>query len=512
MRIAILLSPRRRGVAGLRLNRVGEEAAGPADHLAFLPVVRVVLAVEQPLEVLGHLLTVRLDPREQLDSATMVLTSAMSSHAEQEALRRLSRNATLARMDRNGELIPRRAGDELRAQMRTFRAVVVRGPRQAGKTTLLRDLALTDATFLTLDDDITRQRVADDPTAVASLPAPLVIDEYQRGGTELLLALKARLDRDRARGQVVLAGSTNLLADGLLGDTLTGRVGFVDLLPLSVGEVVGRDERFLDLLAAGADALRAAAPATPLATGDLITRGGFPELVTTSSLRAGRWFDAYLATVVEHEAMQVRDVAAPEDLTRLLRAVALTAGSPTNTTSLANDLGLSRQTIANYLEVLRRVFLLTRLDAWSTGALAGLTKAPRHHVVDAGLAAALVGADAHRLEDPLDGTTGGLWETFVVSELTKQTTWHDTPPTLHHLRDAGGRHEVDLIVQFRDGRVAAIEVKRTRSPGPRAFDAMRWMRDRLGDRFVQGVVLCRVDDVGSHGDRLSSAPISLLWS
>lgn len=415
-------------------------------------------------------------------------------------------------MNRYDRLLPRRAADELRAQMQTFRAVVVRGPRQAGKTTLLRDLALTDATFLTLDDDVTRRRVADDPTAIASLPGPLVIDEYQRGGSELLLAIKARLDRDRDRGQVVLAGSTNLLADGLLGDTLTGRVGFVDLLPLSVGEVVGRDERFLDLLAAGPDALRAVVASSPSATGDLITRGGFPELVTTATTRTGRWFDAYIATVVEHEAMQVRDIASPEDLTRLLRAVALTAGSPTNTTSLGNDLGLSRQTIVNYLEVLRRVFLLTRVHAWSTGALAALTKAPRHYVIDPGLASALVGASAARLDDPLDGTTGGLWETLVVNELTKQVAWHDSPPTLHHLRDAGGRHEIDLIVQYRDGRVAAIEVKRTRSPGPRAFDAMRWMRDRLGDRFVQGVVLCRVNDIGSHGDRLSSGPISLLWS
>lgn len=415
-------------------------------------------------------------------------------------------------MDRNDGLLPRRALDELRAQMQAFRAVVVRGPRQAGKTTLLRDLALADATFLTLDDETTRRRVLADPTAIATLPAPLVIDEFQRGGPELLLALKARLDRDRSRGQVVLAGSTNLLADGLLGDTLTGRIGFVDLLPLSIGEATGHHERFLDLLGQGPEALRTAVPSEMRVSGELLARGGFPELVTTATPRTARWFDAYVATVVEHEAMQVRDVAAPQDLSRLLRAIALTAGSPTNTTSLAGELGLSRQTIVNYLDVLRRVFLVTRLDAWSTGTLAGLTKAPRHHVVDAGLAAALVGANARRLEDPLDSTTGGLWETFVVAEVAKQATWAETPPTLHHLRDAGGRHEVDLVVQFRDGRVAAIEVKRSRSPGARAFDAMRWMRDRLGDRFVQGVVLCRVDDVGSHGDRLTSAPISLLWS
>lgn len=410
-------------------------------------------------------------------------------------------------------LVPRRAGPLLASRLAAFRGVVLQGPRQSGKTTLLSTHAPASGRLVSFDEPPLLAAALDDPTAMASIGMPLLVDEFQRAGEPFLLAVKRRLDRDRRRGQVVLTGSANYLTSTRVSETLAGRVGLVDLLPLSVGERFGLSERFPTMLRRGPDALRGVEPVQPYDYAPLVVAGGFPEVVTAipeGSRRA--WFDAYVQTVIDREVRTLSAISGPDDMRRVVGATAALAGAPLVLSSLASELGMNRQTLTQYLSLLERVFLVTRLPGWSTGSLGSLTKAPRYHLVDSGLAGALRGFGADRLADPLFSPAGGLWETFAVNEIRKQLAWLDLPPRLNHLRDKAGRHEIDLIVEWPDGRLAGVEVKRTASPGRGAFDSLRYLRDRLGPRFIQGVVLCAVPEPVPFGDRLTALPLATLWS
>ncbi len=124
----------------------------------------------------------------------------------------------------------------------------------------------------------------------------------------------------------------------------------------------------------------------------------------------------------------------------------------------------------------------------------------------------MLGLDAAQLVDPLRADVGGMWETFVANELLRHASWSSDVARIGHVRAQGGRHEVDLIAELRDGRIVAIEVKRTPSPSKSSFGGLAWLRDRIGDRFAHGVVLCRTPEVLPFGDRLTAAPLSTLWA
>lgn len=412
-------------------------------------------------------------------------------------------------------LVSRRTVQQVEAAQRTFRGVVVSGARQSGKTTLVRHLLDTGATYLTLDDASVRTAATDDPHGLLATDGSMVIDEFQRGGDDLLLAIKHRLDSSTARGQVLLSGSSNFLASRHLSETLAGRIGIVDVMPLSQGEIDGVTERFLERAMAGISTLRDVVPVSgdPEAVAERIARGGFPEVVTAVPAR-GRsdWFDAYLQTVVERETPAVARLGDTSALRRTLRAVAALTGRHVNETQLADQLSLSRPTLGAYLDLLDAVYMSVRVPAWSPEAPGRLTKRPKIHLVDSGLATSILGWSAARLADPLWSAAGPIWESFVVTELRKQASWLRPRPQVFHARDKGGRHEVDAVIEWPGGDVAGVEVKRSRSVKTADAAGLRWLAQRCQGRMTAGVVLYGGAEVHPLGDDILAMPISALWS
>ncbi|MGH8907201.1 MAG: ATP-binding protein [Egibacteraceae bacterium] len=398
----------------------------------------------------------------------------------------------------------------------SFRLVVLAGARQTGKTTLVRELLeLPASSQFTMDDEAVLRRATDDPAGfVASLPRPAAIDEFQRAGRGLLLAVKRAVDLDTARGQLLLTGSANYLADRSVSETLAGRAGRLVLWPLSMGERNGVVETFIDHLFEPADW---PPPASTLSRADLVRallQGGYPEVVT-QRLRARRrraWFDAYVSDVVSREALRpIADVRLEADLRRVLRLLAARTAGELVIADLARDADLARETTATYVGLLEALYLVVRLPAWATSATTRAKRRSKILIVDTGLAADLCGTGEAEFGPRADGRqAGALFETFVLTEVHKQSAWCERSVDLAHFRDRNGA-EIDLIVEDRrTGQFAGIEAKLTSTPTDRDARHLASFRDRFGARFTVGLVIHAGSYTLPLGDRLWAVPVTAL--
>lgn len=392
------------------------------------------------------------------------------------------------------------------------RVVVVLGARQVGKSTLVQDVATQDrpATILTLDDQATRDAAAADPTGfVAGLVTPVVIDEVQRV-PDLLLAIKVRVDREPAAGQFLLTGSANILTAPRIADALTGRAEYLRLSPFSQGELRGVTEPFVPRLFDGRWPQVTSRDVGRSAYAEMVAIGGYPAVMNRTAARRARFFDSYIDTIIQRDLSTIAQVHDRANVRNLLSALASTSASLINFDGLARDLALAANTVRSHAVLLDTLFLTARLEAWSANLLSRVVKTPKAYITDSGLLCHLIGADADRLVDD-GGIAGMAFETFAAMELRRQVAWQDNPPRQYHYRDRDGR-EVDVVLERRDGSVAAIEVKTAASAMSADFRGLRHLRDRLGERFKAGVLLYTGESTVPFGDRLAAVPLCGLWT
>lgn len=396
--------------------------------------------------------------------------------------------------------------------LKDTRVVVVLGARQVGKSTLVQGIAGDEwpASVLTLDDLATRDAATSDPTGfVAGLATPVVIDEVQRA-PDLLLAIKARVDRDPVPGQFLLAGSANILTAPRIADALTGRAEYLALAPFSQGELRGAGEAFIEQLFGGRWPQVIGGGVGRRAYADIVAAGGYPAAVDRTAARRASFFESYVDTIVQRDLSTIARVHDQENVRRLLSALAGISAGLMNFDALGRDLALPANTLRSHAALLDTLFLTTRIEAWSNNLLSRVVKTPKAYITDTGLLAYLVGADANRLVD--DGPVAGMaFETFAAMEIHRQSAWQENTPRLFHYRDRDGR-EVDLVLERRDGSVAAVEVKTAASASSGDFRGLRHLRDKLGSRFKAGVLLYTGEHTVPFEDRLAAVPLCGLWS
>jgi uncharacterized protein len=384
------------------------------------------------------------------------------------------------------------------------------GPRQSGKSTLAQALVgqLDDARYLTLDRGLTLAAARDDPAGfVAGEARTLVIDEIQRA-PDLLLEIKASVDRDRRPGRFVLTGSADVLALPRVAETLAGRMEVLRLWPLSQGEIEGHREGFLDALLAGEpEAL--ASNDDSLSRDDLIGRiaaGGFPEAVERSGARRQRWFESYLDTMLQREVRDLANVAGLTDLPRLMSLLAARVTGLLNYAALSRDLGMPQTTLKRYIALLETAFLVLTIPAWFRNLGKRLIKSPKPILTDAGLLAHLL--DGGR---GIDRALGPALENFVLMELVKQASIGQVRPRIFHYRDAGGL-EVDAVIEPRGGPICAVEVKAAATVAPRDTRGLRSLAEALGDDFGAGVILHAGEESVRLAPKIWALPLSTLWA
>lgn len=416
------------------------------------------------------------------------------------------------------DIVKRRAEAVVLRSLKNFRVVMVHGARQSGKTTIARSVAVAcGGEYVTLDAARERLAATSDPeTFLGQLGTPIVIDEIQRVGEPLVLAVKLLVDHDPRPGRVLMTGSTNFLSVPTISETLAGRVDLVTLWPLAQSEIESTGGDFVDRMFAAPGGLTRIRSATP-SRDDYLTRvcrGGFPEVQGMDASTRRRWFTRYVQTVIEREIRAVADLRRGDVLARMARLFAANTAQEHVVSRIADGLGIDRPTADNYRAWLQTVFLIHLVPAWSRNVASKIVHRPKLHMVDTGLAAALVGKDVASLRRPTDPMAGALVETFAVAEIQKQLGWSELGPSLHHYRETNGI-EVDIVLEAPDGRVCALEVKTTVAPRPADAAGLATFRDRLdrvGSDFVQGVVLHTGNRRFAMGDRIVALPIADLWS
>ncbi len=391
--------------------------------------------------------------------------------------------------------------------------VFLNGARQTGKSTLAQQVAaeLHGAEYLTLDDPATLGLATGDPGGFLDrLPPRVILDEVQRV-PELFVPMKANVDRDRLPGRYLLTGSANLFLLPRLAEALVGRMEVISLWPLSQGELRGVREGFIDALFAAEEPPLTRASGSRTELFEAILAGGFPEAVArTRGRRREAWFAAYTAQLIQRD---VRDLANVEDLGVLPNILGLCAARSGN---LLNHLEISRSTaiplttVRRYTTLLRAVFLIDELPPYTANLGKRFVRTPKVYVNDSGLLAHLLQVSTER-EAYERNVAGQLIETFVFAELRKQAGWSDLRPRFSFLREHSGA-EVDFVLETRGGDVVGIEVKATAAPTAKMFRGLELLRDKLGPRFIRGVLLYGGEQALPAGDRLWALPLSSLWT
>jgi predicted AAA+ superfamily ATPase len=409
---------------------------------------------------------------------------------------------------RQDKFYPRFVLARVHHALRDTPVVLLNGPRQCGKTTLVDQLVGGHRSYLTLDDDTVLAAARSDPAGFLRGLDRASIDEVQRA-PELLRAIKRTVDQDRRPGRFLLTGSADLLALPRVSESLAGRMEVITLLPLAHSELLRRKPRFLDHAFRG----KLGSVANPVLGPelvDLILAGGYPDLLGRTPSRRQQWARDYARAVIARDIRDIAEVARLDEMPRLLRALAHHAGQLLNFAELGGQLGFDAKTARRYLGILEQVYLVRRVEPWFTNRLKRMVKTPKLHFLDAGLLAALRGLTAERLSSDREAL-GGLLETFVFSEISKLITWTDHEVTVHHYRDKD-QHEVDLILERDDGAVVGIEIKASATVTEHDFGGLRRLARTCGDQLKLGLVLYDGEISVPFGERLFAAPISTLWS
>ena len=384
--------------------------------------------------------------------------------------------------------IPRAVESTVIAISKTFPVLLVTGPRQVGKTTLLKHIAEKGRNYVTLDNPLQRRLAVEEPELfLERFEAPVVIDEIQYAPS-LLPYIKMRVDRDGIKGAYWLTGSQVFHLMKGASESLAGRVGIVHLLGLSQAEIFGRPSRpFLPtktILSANRGATQYGGLAEVFTT---IQRGSLPALMAGDNLPdLEQYYSSYIQTYLQRDIRDLSQVGDELAFLRFLTAVAARTGRMLEYADLARDVGISQPTAKKWLSLLVTSGIVTLVEPWCGNALTRMIKAPKLYFLDTGLAAYLTRWTTPQTLEA-GAMAGAFFETFIVSEIMKSWYGAGKNPPLFYYRDKD-RNEIDLILEV-DGQLHPVEIKKSASPGKDAIAAFRLLA-AAGKPIGSGCVIC----------------------
>lgn len=362
----------------------------------------------------------------------------------------------------------------------SYPVVTVTGPRQSGKTTLVRTLFPGNG-YVTLEDPVQREFATNDPRGfLGQFEGPVTIDEAQRV-PDLFSYVQVIVDETGQAGQFILTGSQNFLLLNRVSQSLAGRCAVLHLLPFSRAELWG--EPMMDLSLIGQELPRGSDNGHDLF--ETLFAGGYPR-IHDIGLAPQDWLANYYQTYIERDVREVLNVGDLDLFRRFVGLCAGRVGQLLDLTSLGNDCGIAHSTARRWLGVLEASFIAKRIQPHYRNFNKRLIKSPKLYFLDTGLLCYLL-----RIRTPEDlrlhANRGGIFESWVVSEATKNFLNRSWEPDIYFWRDSTG-NEVDLLIENGPG-LTAIEIKSAQTFSPSFLDGLKYMRSLSGNQNLQAAVV-----------------------
>jgi len=360
-----------------------------------------------------------------------------------------------------------------------FPAIVLTGPRQSGKTTLIRHHFGQTHRYCSLDDPLIREQATSDPNLLmARFEPPVMFDEIQYAPS-LLHTIKAEIDRRRDPGRFLLSGSAQFSMVKGISESLAGRCGFLTLLPFQ----------------------RSEHPATGWKAMEL--GGGYPEVLLRGHRGTREWYEAYFETYLERDLRSLLDIGKLRDFRIVLGLLAARTAQELNLSAVARQAGVTEKTVAAWVSVLEASYLVIPVPCFHRNFGKRLVKRPKLYFWDTGLACHLTGVRSRELLEhgPL---AGALFESFVVAEIAKDTAHRGLDRRLSHARTNNGVEADFVLEDLERRRIIFGEVKRRRTVRPDDARNLRVLREASRDMQREGWAVDTV--IVTTGDEHESLP------
>ena len=405
----------------------------------------------------------------------------------------------------------------IRDAMSHMRIVAALGPRQSGKTTLVKKIGDDlDMNYLSMDNKKTRKKAEEDPDGLIVPGKRYVIDEIQQV-PDMIYAIKLSVDQDPTPGRFLITGSLHPFLSGISPDSLPGRLWRLDLLPFSQAELYKTKQPLAFLDHAFEDNLSN----LPLAKNrdnngiyEEILMGGYDMARQSSdSQERANHLSKYAYSLLEQELLNMKNVTqeAISLLPRLLTSMIRFQGQLVNIESLASELSTSAQNIRDLLRVFELMYLIRLVMPWHRKLGYRMTKASKLHFMDSGVIAALQKKKNAESLKKDSKALGALMEGFIFSELQKMCALTMYDIDIFHYRK-NNKAEVDLVLEKDTGELVGVEVKASKKLKQDDFKGLRSLRETAEDHFVCGVILYLGEERYSPEPGLYALPYHSLWS
>jgi len=377
-------------------------------------------------------------------------------------------------------MIKRVAEETLRQMAKQFRAVAVLGPRQSGKTTLVR-YCFPDRAYVSLENPDVRRFALEDPRGFLSqYHDGAIFDEVQRA-PELLSYLQQILDETTESGLFILTGSNNFLLQEQISQSLAGRVGYLDLLPLSIEEI---DFNVI----------------TPDLLDEHLIRGGYPAL-HAQDVSTDFWFSSYLRTYIERDVRQIKNIENLQLFERTLLLCAGRAGQLVNYSNLANEAGVDYKTIQSWISILNASYHVFLLQPYFKNWNKRIVKSSKLYFYDTGILCYLLGIESAK-DLIIHPMRGAIFENFIICEFFKARKNRSQREQLYFWRDRSG-HEIDLVVE--EGiRLRAFELKSGATVRDDWFRSLSFWKELTGEEDLQIIYGGMRDELRSNAPQVYS--------
>jgi predicted AAA+ superfamily ATPase len=407
--------------------------------------------------------------------------------------------------------IYRNITEKLQRALKIYPVVLIGGARQVGKTTLVKNvLANQGYSYYTLDDRSTLLFAQRDPQGfIENLVGPVVIDEIQRV-PELLLAIKHVSDHDPKAGRFVITGSANPMLLPSVADSLRGRIAILDVNPFSQGEFLGIKDDFLRY-AFLENNFEQISKKINLETyrKDIVFRGGYPNQILANEDDRVDWFKNYTDIVLVKDLEDISNIQNIRDFQSLMSLLIARVGNLLNVSEVARDGRMSATTVHRYIGLLEALYLVNSQKNWSNNLSTRVIKSPKIYFNDTGLLTSLLDMSVEKIF--MSNYWGAVLENFIFMELQKQLTWSLIDAKLLHFRTTSGI-EVDIVAEKRDGTIVGIEIKAASSVLPNDLKGLKYLQEKVGDKFRRGIIFYTGKQFLSFGNNLYAVPLPALWA